>query len=265
MGLKFCAIASGSTGNCYFVQSKETLLLVDVGISGKRIVEGLEEIGIEPEDLNGILLTHEHTDHIKSVRVMMKKSVHADLYTNIGTWEFVKDKVPEDRQILFETDRRFVLGDIEVYPFAISHDARDPVGFTFCHGGKTVTLLTDTGCVNDHMVEAVQDADLLVLEANHDEEILKFCSYPYEVKKRILSDRGHLSNETAARFLCDIMKKKEKNRSVLLAHLSKENNTPHIAKLTVENQLDQEGIPRERFLNLRVLSPKENSEVYIVE
>ncbi len=265
MGLKFCAIASGSTGNCYFIQSKETLLLIDVGISGKKIIEGLADIGIHPEDLKGILLTHEHVDHSKSVRIMMKKSSNASLYTNIGTWGFVKDKVAEDRQVLFQTGQWFTVGDIDIHPFALCHDAEDPVGFTLCHGGKTVTILTDTGCITPSIVHAGQDADLLVLEANHDEEILKFCSYPYEIKKRILSDRGHLSNEAAADFLCQIMKKKEKPRQVLLAHLSKENNTPHIARLTVENKLEQEGLKGELLLDIRVLSPKENSSVFIIE
>lgn len=264
MSLEFCSFASGSDGNCYMVKSQNTALLVDTGISGKKIFEGIAGAGLERENVDGILITHEHSDHIKSLRIVAKKCVSATVYANIGTWEYIKDIVPEDRQIIFETGVSFFIGDITVKAFRTFHDAAEPVGFSFYHGGKQASILTDTGCVNSEIIEEIHSADLLALEANHDPDVLQFCRYPYHIKRRILGKNGHLSNEAAGESLCRIIEKSKKKRQILLSHLSKENNTPDMAKITIENVLECNGIKNSQDLEISVLKRDENSPLFEV-
>ena len=249
MSLLFRAIASGSSGNCYLVHSGTTTLLVDVGISGKRIAEGLAGAGLTPDDVDAILITHEHSDHIKSLGVMQRKSPRALVYSNAGTFECIVDLLEEGRHVLFTTGESFTVGDITVHPFPVSHDAAEPVGYTFTLAGdepNKVAIVTDTGCITEEIYEAVRDADILALEANHDESVLMMCRYPYHVKRRILSDRGHLCNEAAAAFMCRILTEQEKRPVFLLAHLSQQNNTPEMALITVRNILEEMQVFKER-------------------
>ncbi len=262
MSFSFCSIASGSSGNCYVVKSEKTTLLVDVGISGKKIFEGLEKTGRSPSSLNGILISHEHSDHIKSLKTVCKKSKDAYIYSNINTWEHIKDMVPYERQIIFERGKEFKAGDIMVRPFSISHDASDPVGFSFFYEGKQLSIVTDTGCITEEIFDEILAADLIVLEANHDEEILKFCRYPYYVKRRILGDTGHLSNIAAAECISRLVKKNGKKRRVLLSHLSRENNTPEVACLTVKNVLQEEGVYESESLAIEVIKRDAMSPLY---
>lgn len=264
MGLEFCSFASGSSGNCYMVKSQNTALLIDAGISGKKIFEGIAGAGLENGCVDGILITHEHSDHIKSLRIVTKKCASAVVYSNISTWEYIKDTVPQDRQIVFETGKEFVIGDITVKAFKTFHDAAEPVGFSFYHEGKQVSILTDTGCISPAMIEEIHSADLLALEANHDPHVLQFCGYPYHIKRRILGDNGHLSNEAAGECLCRIVEKSEKKRRILLSHLSKENNTPDMAKITIENVLEDRGIRISEDLEITVLMRDGNSPLFEV-
>lgn len=250
MGLRFCSFASGSTGNCYLLKTENTNLLVDVGIAGKRIIGGLESCAVKPEQIDGILVTHEHTDHIKSLRMIAKKAVNGKIYTSEGTAYSVNEKLPmlADKIRITDTVDSFNVGDIEVEAFSLSHDAEDPVGFSVHSGGKRITIITDTGVATKQMLSIAAKSDLLVLEANHEVNILHCSSYPYELKRRILSDYGHLSNDAAAEFIYEVDKlrkndggeNKSEKQKILLAHLSKENNSPMQAMLTIKNRLFEE-------------------------
>lgn len=250
MGLRFCSFASGSTGNCYLLKTENTNLLVDVGIAGKRVIEGLGSCAVKPEQIDGILVTHEHTDHIKSLRMIAKKAVNGKIYTSEGTAYSVNEKLPmlADKIRITDTATSFKVGDIEVEAFSLSHDAEDPVGFSVHSRGKRVTIITDTGVATKQMLSIAAKSDLLVLEANHEVNILHCSSYPYELKRRILSDHGHLSNDAAAEFIYEVDKlrkngggeNKSEKQKILLAHLSKENNSPMQAMLTIKNRLFEE-------------------------
>lgn len=236
MGLKFCSLASGSSGNCQFVSSKETKLLIDAGLTGKYITGALQSIDIEANTIDGLLITHEHSDHIKGVGVLMRK-FDIPLYVNEKTWESMKDKIGsvKDKDIKIFTDcDPFLIGDIKVKPYNISHDASNPMGFSFVHDSSKISITTDTGCVSNELIDEIKDSDLLVLEANHDVEMVKFGKYPWFLKKRILSDHGHLSNEAAGNIVTEVVKNGNV-KYVVLAHLSKENNFPELAYETVKN------------------------------
>jgi len=235
-----------------------------VGISGKKIMEGLSVSGILPEQVLGILITHEHSDHIKSLKVTTKKLTNATTYCNIGTWTYLQELVPEDRQITFESGRSFQIGEITVKPFRISHDAAEPVGYSFFAQGKQISVLTDTGCVTEEIFEEIKDADLVALEANHDKDVLQFCRYPYHIKRRILSDIGHLSNEAAGDCICRLVSDNAKKRQILLSHLSHENNTPEIAKVTITNILETAGIYSGGDLYIDVITREKISNIYIL-
>jgi phosphoribosyl 1,2-cyclic phosphodiesterase len=273
--LEFCSIASGSSGNSYMIRSGQTTIVVDVGISGKRIKEGLRNAGDDPENVEGILLTHEHSDHIKSVRIMQKNCPFAKVYCSLGTWEHIRKDVDPERQISVSAGESFMIHDIRVSPFELSHDASAPISYTFEKEGSKIAIVTDTGCVTQDIQEQIAGSDLLVLESNHDEGVLMMGSYPYDVKRRIRSDLGHLSNDAAAECLCSFLRDKlageTKGRipKILLAHLSRENNSPEMAMLTVENALEAAGIYEEcgilrEELLIDVLSRSRNSRVYSV-
>ncbi|MCI5697694.1 MAG: MBL fold metallo-hydrolase [Clostridiales bacterium] len=262
MGLKFCSIASGSSGNSYLVKSDNTNILVDAGISGKRICDGAGLCGVSPENIDGILVTHEHTDHIKSLRMMSRKAKNGEIFTSEGTACAIFEKMPALREKLVIKEGSFAVGDIEVRPFQLSHDAEDPVGFTLSSGGRRVTIITDTGVFSREMVEEAAKSDLLVLEANHEVNILHCGPYPYELKRRILSDVGHLSNETSAEFIYEMNEfrknlgddKPEQEPRILLAHLSRENNSPMQAVLTIKNRLFEEDMIIGRDFQMDVAS-----------
>ena len=270
MALEFCSFASGSSGNCYLVKTENTNLLVDVGITGKRIIAGLDRQGLCCDDLDGILLTHEHTDHVQSIRMIARKAKGACVVGSEGTLNRVRERVPEDRSITIcgETEA-LKIGDIQVVPFSLSHDAAEPVGYSFRSGGKQVTIVTDTGCVTEEIFGQIRRADLLVLEANHEVNILKMGPYPYPLKRRILGDEGHLSNDAAGYVLCRMLEERkgrdeEAVPKVLLGHLSRENNTPQQAFLTVRNILFENGFYVNRDLELGVIRRDEESPLFEV-
>ena len=242
MALNFCSFASGSSGNCYMVKSETTTLLIDVGITGKRILAGLEENNVSVEDLDGILITHEHIDHVRSLNMISKKAVNAQVCATTGTLEKIMDKVNGQRIWTVYYEEEFTLGDITVKPFRLSHDAAEPTGYSLVHEGKQITIVTDTGCISEEIYAQIEKADLLILEANHEVNILQMGAYPYPLKRRILGDYGHLSNETAGKCICQLLKNcdGEKTPTVILAHLSRENNTPKQAYLTIRNLLFEE-------------------------
>ena len=264
MTLKFCSFASSSSGNSYLVESENTKLLVDVGIAGKKILGGLRENHIEPEEINGILITHEHIDHVKSVRMLSRKAVNAKVYATQGTASQISDKVEEEKLHIIDTEYPFTIGDIMVKPFNLSHDAAEPVGYVLEHNGKKISIITDTGYISEEIFRETYDSDFFVLEANHEINILKMGSYPYRLKQRILGNFGHLSNEAAGAYICRIIRKRKKDTmppKIVLAHLSSENNTPSQAYLTIRNILFEEDLMIGRDLELGVILKDEMSSL----
>ena len=207
--MDFCSIASGSSGNCIFVGTERTSVLIDAGISGKRVKEGLYAIDRRPEDLDAILVTHEHSDHIRGLGVLARK-YGIPIYSTPGTINAMLEQqlLGKVEEGLFHTvtpDCHFELGDLEVQPFRVSHDAAEPVAYRMCRGEKSVAVATDLGYYDDYIIEHLKGLDAVLLESNHDVNMLQVGSYPYYLKQRILGRRGHLSNDNAGRLLGEIL------------------------------------------------------------
>ncbi len=243
--MRLCSIASGSSGNCIYVGNENTHILVDTGISKKRIDEGLNELGVKGEDLNGILITHEHSDHIQGLGVFSRK-YQIPIYATKGTIAGIKaykslGNMPEGLLHEIEIDKDFQVGDIEVHPFAISHDANQPSAYRMNSNGKSVAVATDLGKYDEYIVENLKEVNALLLEANHDIHMLEVGPYPYVLKRRVMGDKGHLSNELSGRLLCDILH--ENLKGVVLGHLSKENNYEKLAFETVKLEVTMGNTP----------------------
>ncbi|MBP3477103.1 MAG: MBL fold metallo-hydrolase [Lachnospiraceae bacterium] len=229
--MRLCSIASGSSGNCVYVGSDTTHLLIDVGISGKRTEAGLKELGLKMNEIDGIFITHEHADHISGLGVLARK-YGIPIYATKGTIEAIRQSssVGEIEESLFQTikpDEKCIVKDLSLYPMHTSHDAADPVAYRINHGTQKIGIVTDLGCYTDYTVECLKDLDVLYLEANHDVHMLQVGPYPYYLKQRILGERGHLSNETAGKLLSRLLH--DKMQTIVLGHLSKENNLPELA------------------------------------
>lgn len=234
--MRLCSIASGSSGNCIYVGNDNTHLLVDAGISKKRIEAGLSLLSVKGEEISGILITHEHVDHIQGLGVFCRK-YEVPVYGTRGTIEGIKKchnlgKMPEGLLHEINTDEDFMLGDIKIHPFKISHDANEPSGYRIENGDKKIAIATDLGKYDDYIVSNLKNLNAVVLEANHDIHMLEVGPYPYQLKRRVMGDKGHLSNELSGRLLCDILH--ENLKHVVLGHLSKENNYEELAYETVK-------------------------------
>lgn len=246
--LRVSILASGSTGNVTYIESNEIKILVDCGLSGKKTVELLNKIGRRPEDLNAILVTHEHTDHIKGVGILARK-YDLDIYANDKTWQSMEPKLGKlktEQKYHFSKESNLTLGDIDISSFGVSHDAIDPQFYTFQKNNKRFVMLTDTGYVSDRMRGLVKGADAYLFESNHDLSLLRMGKYPWSLKQRIIGDKGHLSNEDGALALAEIVG--DQTKRVYLGHLSKENNIKEVAHQTVEEiLLNKETGVNERF------------------
>lgn len=263
--MRVCPIASGSSGNCIYLGDGATHILIDAGISRKRIVDGLHSIGVNPEQLSAICITHEHSDHIMGLKVFLKK-YRTPVYATEGTVSYMREKigkeVPGQDFHTVEADEAFVVGDVQVMPFHTSHDAIDPIGFTVKTGTGKFGMATDLGCYDTYTVSHLQDCEVLVLESNHDISMLQAGGYPYYLKKRILSEKGHLSNVCAGNLLCELIH--DKLRYVYLAHLSKENNYPELAFETVNCQLKLNRADRKGSFKMAVAKREEPSAMVCV-
>ena len=264
MALQFCSFSSGSSGNSYLVRSDTTAILVDAGISGKRIMEGLERAGTQIETVKAVVVTHEHSDHVQSLRVLQKKLPEMKVYSNFETWKCIKDRVSAERHVSFDSGEEFDVGDIHVRSFRTSHDAAESVCYSFFKEGRQVSVLTDTGYISETIYNEIKDADLLALEANHDPNVLQMCRYPYYVKRRILGDQGHLSNDAAAECIARLHTQDAKRRFVLLAHLSRENNSPELAMMTIRNSLEEQSVYPGDELQMGVLIRDQISDIFEV-
>lgn len=265
--MRLCSIASGSSGNCVYVGHASTHLLIDAGISGKKIEQGLLEVGVEPETLGGILVTHEHSDHIQGIGVLAKK-YGIPIYGTVETFCAMrkgKTSIGKVEDALFQQihpETEFRIGEIRVTPFSVSHDAANPVAYIFEAEGHKIGMATDLGVYTDKTVGYLQGAELLYLESNHDENMLMVGKYPYYLKQRILGNHGHLSNDTAAELLCRLYHAGLQH--VLLAHLSKENNYPELAYETVKAELLLK-VGAEAMPNLMVAPRDTPSEMFTIQ
>lgn len=237
--MRLCSIASGSSGNCIYVGTDATHLLVDTGVSGKRIEEGLSGLSLSLRDIDGILITHEHADHINGLGVLVRKR-EIPVYATRGTIQKIRETktlgaLPDDLFVEIREEEHFTIKDITVAPMQISHDAAQPVAYRFRHDGKRIGVITDLGTYNDYTVECLKGMDAILIEANHDVRMLETGPYPYYLKQRILGSRGHLSNELSGRLLARLLH--DDLKAVVLGHLSKENNLAELAYETVRVEI----------------------------
>lgn len=259
MDLGIVSIGSSSSGNAYLITSGRTNLLLDVGLSAKRIKSALEQIGVPASVIQGIFITHEHIDHVRSVRAMAAACDCADIFASRGTVYSCErfEHVDKSRIKYMKAQDMVTVGDIGIKSFGLSHDASEPISYTFMCGDTRLSVVTDTGVVTDEIFDEINRADMLILEANHETNILKMGDYPYSIKRRILSDEGHLSNVAAGDALVGMLEKR-KNRSknsaaqIVLAHLSSENNTPIQAELTVSSILKEYEFSRGKDFELGI-------------
>lgn len=233
--MRLCSIASGSSGNCIYVGSDDTHILVDTGISGKKIENGLNSLDITGRDVDGILVTHEHSDHIKGLGVIARK-YGTPIFATEGTIEAIRNtpsigKFPENIFHKIQSDETFSIKDIEIIPFRIPHDAAEPVGYRLENAKSSIGIATDLGKYDEYIINNLQNLDAILLEANHDVRMLEVGKYPYYLKQRILGDRGHLSNEKAGQLLCQLLH--DDMKAIFLGHLSRENNYEELAYETV--------------------------------
>ncbi|MGP4059608.1 MBL fold metallo-hydrolase [Halobacillus sp. H74] len=264
MTLKFSVLASGSTGNAFYIESGEEKILVDAGLSGKKIEGLLEQVNVDPHSLSRILVTHEHSDHIKGLGIMARR-YNLPIYANEKTWDAMEGqlgKLSLDQKFHFSMEETQTFGGIDVESFAVSHDAADPMFFTFHQDGKKVALVTDLGYVSERIKKTVEGADAYIFESNHDVSMLRMGRYPWNVKRRILGDSGHVSNEDCALALTDVIT--DQTKRIYLAHLSLDNNMKDLANMSVKNVLEERGFELGTRIQLHDTDPKEATPIFEV-
>ncbi|MFD2680883.1 MBL fold metallo-hydrolase [Bacillus seohaeanensis] len=242
MSMHFSVLASGSTGNAIYVETEEHSFLVDAGLSGKQMDGLFKQIDRKIEDLSGILVTHEHSDHIKGLGVLARK-YNLPIYANEKTWHAMDGligKIDVEQKFTFDMETAKHFGSLSIESFGVSHDAAEPMFYVFHHGEKKIALITDTGYVSDRMKGIISNADAYVFESNHDVGMLRMCRYPWNIKRRILSDVGHVSNEDAAIAMSDVMG--DRTKRIYLAHLSTDNNMKDLARMSVTQTLESRGV-----------------------
>lgn len=290
MAIEVISIGSSSSGNSYIIKAGGRVILLDVGLTAKKIVGALTDNGLAPEDVDAVFVTHEHVDHVKSVRAVCRKCCNADFYatrgTIVGTANFAY--VPDDRLHIVSAGDTLIIGEtgeaqpedrknVRVDVFEISHDAREPVSYAFTCGGEKLAVVTDTGIITDSIFEAIRDADKLVFESNHDEGLLMYGEYPYPVKMRIKSDHGHLSNKYAGETLAKLLENRKtmaagmvhgpseagdrspKPLEIMLAHLSFHNNAPYYARNTIVPILKENGFEMDEDYTLTIAAKDETT------
>ena len=290
MAIEVISIGSSSSGNSYIIKAGGRVILLDGGLTAKKIVGALTDNGLAPEDVDAVFVTHEHVDHVKSVRAVCRKCCNADFYatrgTIVGTANFAY--VPDDRLHIVSAGDTLIIGEtgesqpedrknVRVDVFEISHDAREPVSYAFTCGGEKLAVVTDTGIITDSIFEAISDADKLVFESNHDEGLLMYGEYPYPVKMRIKSDHVHLSNKYAGETLAKLLENRKTmaagmvhgpseagDRSprpleIMLAHLSFHNNAPYYARNTIVPILKENGFEMDEDYTLTIAAKDETT------
>jgi phosphoribosyl 1,2-cyclic phosphodiesterase len=241
MDLKVCVLGSGSKGNAIYIASENIRILIDAGLSARQIALRLDQLGVVPESINGICISHEHSDHVSGLRVLQKRH-GIPAYANAGTLNGImrQAKADEVSAKVFETGSRFEIGDVTIEPFSVPHDAYEPVGFRIESRSGCVGVVTDLGMSTSLVREKLKGCQAIVIESNHDDDLLREAPRPWQLKQRIRSRQGHLSNIDAARLIIDCAT--DALEHVFLAHLSSDCNTPEIALSTVSSQLRLDGL-----------------------
>ena len=261
--LNFCSLYSGSSGNSLLVETENTKLLIDAGVSSKKIETALQDIHIEASSINGILVTHEHTDHVQGLGTISKK-FDLPVFVNQETLDAMpkqKDKIASKNIKTFKIADKFSIGDLEIKPFSIPHDAANPCGFNIWKENKKISIATDIGQMTNSILKELEESLFILLEANYDPDVLRCSSYPFPLKNRIAGPTGHLSNEMAGKTISHLLKSGLKN--AMLGHLSKESNFPELAYQTVIDELISNHYD-ENTLNLSVASRNLHSKLITI-
>jgi phosphoribosyl 1,2-cyclic phosphodiesterase len=264
MSLHFSVLASGSTGNALYVGTEKTKLLVDTGLSGKAMESLFKEINRDIKEVSGILVTHEHSDHIKGLGVIARR-YQIPIYANEKTWKAMNHligEIPTEQKFIFNMETTIQFGDIEVESFGVSHDAAEPMFYVFHHNEKKFVTITDTGYVSDRMKGIISNADMYIFESNHDVEMLRMGRYPWSIKRRILSDVGHVSNEDAALAMSDVIG--DKTKRIYLAHLSQDNNMKELARMSVTQTLEGKGFEVGMQFEIHDTDPQKPTDIVYV-
>ena len=251
--LKFTSLYSGSSGNCLFVETENTKILIDAGVSLKKIEKGLENFDVQPSNLDAVIVTHEHTDHIQSLGNLSKK-FDIPVFATSKTFDAMPkqtEKITDKNKNNINIDEKFSIGDIEILPFKIPHDAADPCGFTLFSNNKKISIATDVGHMTNDILKHIDGSEFILLEANYDSNVLKYTKYPFKLKERIAGPSGHLSNKAAGQTINYLINSGLKK--AVLGHLSKESNFPELAYQTVVNEILSSGTNIDNF-NLSVAS-----------
>lgn len=269
MALRFCTLSSSSKGNSIFVGSANANVLIDGGISCRRIEKSLISRGVSPNKITDIFLTHEHIDHVKGVALFSRK-YSVNIHATESTIKKIQANAKKESDLLFvekiqyiKPNQKIVIKDLQFYTFPIPHDAEDPVGYTIFDGKSKISIATDLGFIPQNFNHIMKNSDIILLESNHDVQMLKNGAYPQVLKKRILGNYGHLSNHLAGTFLSSIISPKLKH--VFLGHLSLENNTPSKALETVSEILQKSGLPENLPFNLDVAPAEEPGALITLE
>lgn len=260
--IKFCPLFSGSSGNALYLKYKDTSILIDAGLSKKRITQAISDIGEDASKLNAIIITHEHIDHTSGIGVM-ERGYNIPIYANISTWNRIPSfvgRIKQENIQYFETGKKFSINDVEILPFSIPHDAADPVGFSFYLDSKKVTSVTDIGHLTETILDNIKGSDLLLMESNHDLDMLINGPYPWPLKKRIKGDFGHLCNKDCGDFIAKYIEFELK--TVVLGHLSAENNIPQLAYDTVKQCIEACGYVIGRDVSLEIAKREGCNSVY---
>ncbi len=264
MGIKFCSLSSGSSGNCQYIETDNAKIIIDAGFSGKRLESLLSSIGVNPSEIDGILVTHEHIDHSMGVGIMSRR-YDIPIYANNKTWigmETIIKAIKEKNTKVFITDGNFNIKDIGIHPITVYHDALEPVGYVLYHENHKLSIVTDTGWIDDRIRNEIKNSHLYYMESNHDVKMLREGSYPWPLKQRIMSNHGHLSNDDAGVILGDVL---SGNREiVLLGHLSQDNNLPELAYNTVREGILSQGLDVDNDIYLNVSYRDRATEIFII-
>lgn len=249
--MKVCILASGSKGNCCYLETAETRSLIDIGMSAGYISKALKEIGVEPSSIGRIFITHTHTDHVAGLKVFIKK-YHPTVYLTKAMEDELDFDIPDKVYI----DKFSNIFDLKVSVFKTSHDVADSNGYVFECDGKSMVYVTDTGYIHVKNLPLLRNRDMYIFESNHDVVMLREGKYPYYLQQRILGDKGHLSNKDSAYYLSELIG--DKTSKIILIHLSEENNRPELAMKTLLDTLDKKGV---RVPEIEIASQKESTEV----
>ena len=259
--MQYISLASGSSGNCHYVFEKDTGILVDAGIALKNIKESLQSHDVDMQSIKAVLLTHEHTDHAKSAGAVSRK-LDVPIFATQGTFDAMESKlgkVKEHNIKVIGSQDEFDIGDLHIKSHKISHDAKEPVAFRVFDADSSISFLTDLGIVKKDIMDFINKSNAVVLEANHDVNMLEAGPYPYELKRRIKSQYGHISNDIAGKVSCELVK--NGTTRIMLAHLSMQNNMPVLAFQSVASILRKSNIQVGCDLELQVLEPFMPSEM----